>query len=616
MENNAAQAVRLPFEPKALAGYLEAHCSDLGSIEQIDVFEGGASNLTFKLTMSNAQVVLRMPPPGTKAKTAHDMGREVRVLSALQGQYKPIPEVIHYCDDESVVGCPFYLMSFEPGLILRKNLPKEVGLSKQQASNLCRSMIDNLIALHSLDVSKGPLSELGQPDGYVERQVEGWSRRYLQATTPGARCAKRVVWWLDKNMPKFSESALIHNDFKFDNLVLSEHNFSDIRAVLDWEMATLGDPLMDLGCAMAYWVEAADNPELKLLRQLPTHLPGMWTRQRMVSYYAEKTGTDVSQFEFYYVFGLFRLAVIVQQIWYRYVEGSRKHPAFKQFGELAARLIDQASRVITEREQTQKRQQYFDKITQTGMLDLTGKVALVTGASRGIGEAVARLYAKHGASVILTSRSQEALEEVASSIVESGGDAEAIACHGGDREQIQALFERIDERYGQLDILVNNAAANPYFGHILDTPEEALQKTVDVNLSGYFTMAQLAGQRMRSQGGGVIINTASVNGKRPAAGQGIYSITKAAVNSMTAAFAKECAPYNIRVNAVLPGLTETKFASALTDNPALLKQIMPLIPQGRTAQPEEIAPAFLFLASEASAYITGVELPVDGGYLA
>ncbi|WP_407644150.1 glucose 1-dehydrogenase [Ferrimonas sediminicola] len=252
----------------------------------------------------------------------------------------------------------------------------------------------------------------------------------------------------------------------------------------------------------------------------------------------------------------------------------------------------------------------------SGLLSLDGRVALITGASRGIGEAVARLYAAHGARVILSSRDADALERVAAEIRDRGGDACAIACHGGDPEQMQRLFERIDTDYGRLDILVNNAAANPYFGHILDTPAEAVAKTVQVNLAGYFLFAQMAGQRMREQGGGVILNTASVNGRSPAPGQGIYSITKAAVNSMTAAFAKECACYNIRVNAVLPGLTKTKFASALTDNPALLKQILGLIPQGRVAQPVEIAPAFLFLASDAAAYITGIELPVDGGYLA
>lgn len=256
------------------------------------------------------------------------------------------------------------------------------------------------------------------------------------------------------------------------------------------------------------------------------------------------------------------------------------------------------------------------KITSTEAFRLDGKVALITGASRGIGAAVARLYASHGASVIVSSRKQEAVDIIATSIVENGGDAHAIACHIGDTDAVNELMNTIKDRFGKLDILVNNAAANPYFGHILDTPMSAVRKTVEVNIEGYFMMSQLAGQLMREQGGGCIINTASINGVTPGPMQGIYSITKAAVISMTQAFAKECAPQNIRVNAVLPGLTETKFASALTQNEAMLKMILPMIPLHRMAQPEEIAPAFLYLASDAARYVTGIALPVDGGILA
>ncbi|USD36119.1 glucose 1-dehydrogenase [Ferrimonas sp. SCSIO 43195] len=610
-------APSLPFDTEALSRYLSASHPQLGPLVSVTPFDGGASNLTFKLVCDQQSLVLRMPPPGTKAASAHDMGREVRMLRAIGPQFSKVPTVLGYCEDPVILGQPFYLMSYEAGTILRKNLPKELGLSRVQAGELCRSMVDTLVALHRIDTSSESMASLGRPQGYVNRQVEGWSRRYRNAVTPGARSGRRVMQWLADNQPEDSlRPALIHNDFKFDNLVLSPGDPTEIISVLDWEMATLGDPLMDLGCALAYWIEAGDEPELKLLRQLPTHLPGMWSREQIVAYYGQQTGLDVSQFGFYYVFGLFRLAVIVQQIWYRYVESSRKHPAFARFGELAARLMDQAATNIDRLASAQQRHEQLQKITQPGLLQLQGKVALITGASRGIGEAVARLYAAHGARVILSSRDQQALDAVAASIRDQGGQAEGIACHGGDIDQAKALFATIEQRYGRLDILVNNAAANPYFGHILDTPQEALNKTVQVNLAGYFCFAQLAGQMMREQGGGVIINTASVNGKQPAPGQGIYSITKAAVNSMTAAFAKECAQYNIRVNAVLPGLTETKFASALTDNPMLLKQILPLIPQGRSAVPEEIAPAFLFLASDAAAYITGIELPVDGGYLA
>jgi NAD(P)-dependent dehydrogenase (short-subunit alcohol dehydrogenase family) len=250
------------------------------------------------------------------------------------------------------------------------------------------------------------------------------------------------------------------------------------------------------------------------------------------------------------------------------------------------------------------------------LFDLTDKVALVTGASRGIGEAIARLLAQHGAHVIVSSRKIDDCQRVTDSIVEAGGKASALACHVGEMDQIEATFAAIKAQHGRLDILVNNAAANPFFGHILDTDLGAYNKTVDVNIRGYFFMSIEAGKMMREQGGGVILNTASVNGIRPGDMQGIYSITKAAVISMTKSFAKECGRFNIRVNALLPGLTETKFASALTTNEKILKTALMQIPLGRTAQPEEMAGTVLYLVSDASSYTTGTTVVVDGGFLA
>lgn len=247
--------------------------------------------------------------------------------------------------------------------------------------------------------------------------------------------------------------------------------------------------------------------------------------------------------------------------------------------------------------------------------DLSGKVALVTGASRGIGENIARLLAKQNARVIISSRKQEDCEKVAASIRDDGGDATAMACHIGDLEQMSQLFDKIEASFGQLDILVNNAATNPYFGHILDTDLTAYQKTVDVNIRGYFFMSTAAGKIMRNHQGGAIVNVASVNGVIPGAFQGIYSITKAAVISMTKAFAKECAAHNIRVNALLPGATDTKFASALVKNEAVLQQLMPHVPMQRVAEPSEMAGAVLYLVSDAASYTTGSCITVDGGYL-
>lgn len=249
------------------------------------------------------------------------------------------------------------------------------------------------------------------------------------------------------------------------------------------------------------------------------------------------------------------------------------------------------------------------------LFDLSGKVALVTGASRGIGESIAHLLAQYGAHVIVSSRKQEACETVAASIRDAGGKATAFACHVGEMAQIDAVFEHVKQAHGQLDILVNNAAANPYFGHILDTDLAAYDKTVDVNIRGYFFMSVAAGKMMREQGGGVILNTASVNGVVPGDMQGIYSITKAAVISMTKSFAKECGQHNIRVNALLPGLTDTKFASALTSNEKILKGALTQIPLGRVADPDEMAGTVLYLVSDASSYTTGASVIVDGGLL-
>lgn len=253
---------------------------------------------------------------------------------------------------------------------------------------------------------------------------------------------------------------------------------------------------------------------------------------------------------------------------------------------------------------------------KTQLFDLDGKVALVTGASRGIGESIAKLLAQQGAHVIVTSRKIEGCQEVADAIVAAGGKATAMACHIGEMSQITATVETIRSQFGKLDILVNNAATNPYFGNVLDTDLTAFQKTVDVNIRGYFFMSVEAGKLMRENGGGAILNVASVNGMVPGDMQGIYSITKAAVINMTKVFAKECAQFGIRCNALLPGLTDTKFASALTTNDSILKMALQRIPLRRAADPSEMAGTVLYLVSDASSYTTGAAINVDGGMLA
>jgi len=249
----------------------------------------------------------------------------------------------------------------------------------------------------------------------------------------------------------------------------------------------------------------------------------------------------------------------------------------------------------------------------TKLFDLTGKIALVTGASRGIGEEIAKLLAEQGAHVIVSSRKLEACRLVADAINANGGSAEALACHVGSMDDIAAVFSHIRQVHGRLDILVNNAATNPYFGHILDTDLVAYDKTVNVNIRGYFFMSVAAGKLMKENGGGAIVNTASINALQPGSMQGIYSITKAAVVNMTKAFAKECAPFGIRVNALLPGFTKTKFAGALFENKEIYDALIARVPLGRHAEPREMAGTVLYLVSDAASYTTGECIVVDGG---
>ena len=296
----------------------------------IQQFPSGFSNLTYLVTIGDTELVLRRPPFGTRAKTAHDMGREYRMLSALRPVFPLCPRPLSFAEDESILGCQFYVMERLKGIILRKNLPKGLSFSPAAARTLCEELIDIHIRLHGVDWQRIGLADYGKPDGYVRRQVTGWSQRYRDARTPDAPDFEAVMGWLGESMPLESgPPSLIHNDYKFDNVVLDPAEPTRIIGVLVWEMSTIGDPLMDLGNSLAYWVQKTDPPATQLIRTMPTDLDGAMTREELVARYAERTGISIPNFDYYYCFGLFRLAVIAQQIYYRFYHGQTKDERFK-----------------------------------------------------------------------------------------------------------------------------------------------------------------------------------------------------------------------------------------------------------------------------------------------
>lgn len=302
-----------------------------GGALRIEQFPGGHSNLTYLVRVGDRDWVLRRPPFGTKVKTAHDMGREYRILSKLSTVYPPAPRPILYCDDTSVLGAPFYLMERIRGVIIRKEVPEGVSLTPGLLSRMGEALIDNLAVLHLLDYKAVGLGELGRPDGYVERQVTGWSKRYVDSQTDAIPEIDETAEWLAKNRPPESGTGIIHNDYKYDNLVLDPADLTRIIGVLDWEMSTVGDPWMDLGTTLSYWVQADDDEPLKAIGFGPTHLPGNPTRKELAERYALKTGRAVTNLPFYYCFALFKTAVVLQQIYYRYKQGLTKDERFSMF---------------------------------------------------------------------------------------------------------------------------------------------------------------------------------------------------------------------------------------------------------------------------------------------
>ncbi|WP_277963624.1 phosphotransferase family protein [Pseudomonas sp. RIT-To-2] len=327
--------------------YLKAQIPGLTGTPVISQFPGGASNLTYLVTYPDQEFVLRRPPFGHKAKSAHDMGREYRILNQLNAGFPYCPKAYAHCTDESVIGAEFYVMERVKGIILRSDIPAELGLDRQKTSALCHNFIDKFVDLHKVDYAACGLADLGKPEGYVARQISGWTDRYDKARTPDAPAWDSVKAWLaDKQPADHPKPAIVHNDYRFDNVILDARDPMQIIGVLDWELTTLGDPLMDLGNTLAYWIQADDPAPVQLMRRQPSHAPGMLTRREFVDYYAERAGIQVDNFDFYYTYGLFRLAGIVQQIYYRFFHGQTQDKRFAQFIHMNTLLEQMSLNVI------------------------------------------------------------------------------------------------------------------------------------------------------------------------------------------------------------------------------------------------------------------------------
>jgi aminoglycoside phosphotransferase (APT) family kinase protein len=309
----------------------------IGSIESelfVKQFTHGYSNLTYLLSIENKEYVLRKPPIGA-IKRGHDMSREFKVQSAVKKEFSKVPKMFAYTDDAAVLGSEFYIMEKVEGIILNFKEAKKRDIPANDYKTIANAWLDTFTELHQLDYDAIGLTNLGKPEGYVERQVTNWGKQYLKAATKDVPSAEKVMQWMQENQPKNYQHCLIHNDYKYDNVVFKDNSWKEITAVLDWEMATLGDPLMDLGTSLGYWTLASDHDFIKQGIPSPTIFEGNPMRSEIVASYAKKSGRDIHNMVFYYVFGLFKIAVIAQQIYYRYSKGLTSDPRFANLDKAA-----------------------------------------------------------------------------------------------------------------------------------------------------------------------------------------------------------------------------------------------------------------------------------------
>ncbi|HNE89726.1 MAG: phosphotransferase family protein [Candidatus Nanopelagicales bacterium] len=330
------------FDVEQFGAWLQDAVPGLGDIERVFQFAGGASNLTFQIDCANDSVVMRTSPTGRKAASAHDMVREARLLTALRPGFDKVPEVLATAGEDSPIGRPLFISEYVAGTILRRDLPEGAPVEA-----MADTFVQSLVDLHAVDTTSGELASFNKGAGYVRRQVDGWSNRYRQAHTEDVPDGESVMAWLDQRQPADAGACVIHNDWRFDNVVLDPDDLSRINAVLDWELATVGDPFMDLGSAMAYWVQPDDEAGMQAFRMQPSTAPGMPTRDEFVDEYCRRAGRERPDWLFYEVYGLFRLAGIAQQIWYRYYHGQTSNPAFAMFGPAVQFLIARCEKLIS-----------------------------------------------------------------------------------------------------------------------------------------------------------------------------------------------------------------------------------------------------------------------------
>jgi aminoglycoside phosphotransferase (APT) family kinase protein len=339
-ESNPTVAVRKGEELNAAAvdAILKDLLPDLMGEPVITQYPSGASNITYAVDYPNRRMVLRRPPAGDKPKSGHDMHREYRVMTALKGHI-PVPHTLYYTDDAAHIGAEFYVMDRNEGHLIHTEIPKDWNWGEGEARQLCENFFQTLVDMHSVDYEAVGLGDFGKPEGYVSRQILGWNRRWEKAWTEDLETFEDVQTWLVDHMPAAERgAAIIHGDYRIDNCILRADDPTQIEAILDWEISALGDPMMDLGNTLAYWIQADDPDFMKLTVRQPSMVKGMMTRQEILDFYAAKTGADVSGFQFYYVYGIWRLAVIIQQIYARFYRGQNDNPRFKDYGQMAAAL--------------------------------------------------------------------------------------------------------------------------------------------------------------------------------------------------------------------------------------------------------------------------------------